>query len=55
MMTSYGEFWYTISGLVLIALVAAVAWEGGRWWAHHQDNPAVQRMHHMWDRIRHGH
>lgn len=53
MATSFGEIWYTVGALVLIALLAGMAWEIGQWWTRHHDHRAVQRLEHAWSRIRH--
>ncbi|GAB3625320.1 hypothetical protein PTE30175_01525 [Pandoraea terrae] len=55
MTTSFGEIWYTIGALVVLAILAGMVWEIGVWWTRHQDNRTVQRMHHVWERIRHPH
>lgn len=57
MMTSFGEFWYTIGLLALLAIAAAIVWECMHWWTQHPDHKAVQQMHRLWQRIhiRHGH
>ncbi|VVD67947.1 MULTISPECIES: DUF2333 family protein [Pandoraea] len=53
MTTSFGELWYTIGALVVIAVLAGMVWELGVWWTRHPDSPAVKRLEHAWARIRH--
>lgn len=55
MTTSFGEIWYTIGTLVVIVLLAGMAWEMGVWWTRHPNSPMVQRVHQAWDHLRHPH
>lgn len=51
--TSFGDIWYTIGALALIAVLAGMVWELGVWWTRHPNHSAVQRLEHAWARIRH--
>lgn len=53
MATSFGEIWYTVGALVVIAVLAAMVWELGVWWTRHPDHRAVQHLEHAWEKIRH--